>query len=771
MAILNDVVFILMKWKSLYITLIVCSILSYVLLRQVLALATACTASVSPNSISSGATADIVFTINNTDGVDFNWIKITRPSQNFTINSGNASGASGWGSSVTSDSVTFSGGSLGAQNTGSATINVTAGTGVSSQNWTVQVSDDSGGTSFTCSGSLGVAITGAADTTAPSISDVTISNITASQATISWTTSEAASSSLSYGTTTALGATESISSLTTSHSITLQNLSIFTNYYFTVSSTDASGNTSLSSTENFTTASVGQATQTITVTTTITTTTIQTVTPTPTPTPIPDTTVPLITLTTSFDKPFKATPKIFGTARDASSIESIEYSIDNGTSWLPVDTFTKGKVTTPYSFTPSIVDDGNYKILVRAKDTKNNTGYQRGLTLVIDRLPPIYGGMLFSLGPQSLESDENGKMLTIAGVKQKLTISAKGGPTKMEVLTSNMAQSQNKIASQAAVSFDMKQSIDTGLWSSDLIFTKPGQYELLVRAIDGASNMTERLVQPITVLPAGNITTTDRQFIPNATVTVYYQEPVGKQWVVWDGMSYGQENPQLTENDGSYAYFLPPGKYYLTIQAKGQRQAISDIFVLSHSQPITTSFTLNPSRRLRLGTFTLPFIDFSSDTINIENARVSVSSEKTHTLINKEAPQFVLPTTLGTYMDLLSTRGRPTDIIMLSMWAPAALEQITIVDKMYRNRAVGYDTADTVVVAVHDSVSALSIFQKRGGYQMPFVVDTDGVLVEQYHLYGLPTHYFLDAHGVVREVISGVLSKQEIDGHLQKTRK
>jgi len=66
---------------------------------------TACGASVSPSSVVRNTTSDFTFSINNTDSVSYNWIKITRPSASvWTINSGSASG---WSASANSDNVTF----------------------------------------------------------------------------------------------------------------------------------------------------------------------------------------------------------------------------------------------------------------------------------------------------------------------------------------------------------------------------------------------------------------------------------------------------------------------------------------------------------------------------------------------------------------------------------------------------------------------------------------------------------------------------------------
>lgn len=81
------------------------------------------------------------------------------------------------------------------------------------------------------------------DTRAPSISAVSVTSISQTSATVSWQTDEKATSIVEFGTDTNLGQSLGDSrNLVTSHSITLSGLSEGTLYYFQVKSQDAAGN-------------------------------------------------------------------------------------------------------------------------------------------------------------------------------------------------------------------------------------------------------------------------------------------------------------------------------------------------------------------------------------------------------------------------------------------------------------------------------------------------------------------------------------------------
>jgi hypothetical protein len=91
------------------------------------------------------------------------------------------------------------------------------------------------------------------DITAPIITNIQVTSITEISATITWTTNEASNSAVNYTTISTASSTIDIlqSSNTTNHSVTLSGLVSGTTHYFTVSSTDATGNTAESNEQSF----------------------------------------------------------------------------------------------------------------------------------------------------------------------------------------------------------------------------------------------------------------------------------------------------------------------------------------------------------------------------------------------------------------------------------------------------------------------------------------------------------------------------------------
>lgn len=709
----------------------------------------ACTASVTPHDPEANVTVPLIFTINNTDSVEVKWIRVTRPFSGITFSGSELSPP--WYTDWATESLTYryyetsipAGGSI------SPKITVDIGDIVgSSGNWMVQVSDDPvGADPYTCTGDLSFSITGGTDQTAPTISNLVISEISGSLAKFSWTTNENANSLVQYG--IELGSypfSESDSSSTTTHSITIGSLGADTTYYYQVCSTDPTGNQSCSSENSFTTGAAATTTTT-TVTVPVTTTVTSTVTKT-----VKDTRAPVVSISAEFEEPFDQAPIVSGRASDVSGIAVVEYSIDGGENWLPVNFIeSPGGSSTSFEFIPEVFDDGNYEVMVRATDGAGNQRLSKSYTMVIDRLPPLVGGNLVSLGPLVLVPDINGSIVTIAGLQQRITLSTTGGAISVDLLMNSSVSS-------------LPKSIETGLWSGNISFSSPGLYQLKTKSVDGAENKTERMLNSVIVLEPGKILGTETSFVEEAEVRIYYQDPESKVWTLWDGKPFGQVNPQLTNEQGEYRYYLPAGSYYFEIKATGYKKLTSEIFTLSKSTPINADFALERSIGFKIGNFTFSIPDLFTGSAPVDVSLPSnLPSVSLGSLVGKEAPFFALPLITGGRLGVTDMRGKPGVLSFVNTWSPPAIEQISVLNSLAANNPYS-----VLAVAVQERVERVGIFARRGGYTLPVVVDADGELVDEYSVSSLPLHYFLDRKGVVKEVVTGVLSEEEMRERLSE---
>lgn len=581
---------------------------------------------------------------------------------------------------------------------------------------------------------------------AAQISDILVSDVTSSSVKVSWTTDDSADSTVYYGTTTSYGSTASDGTATTSHSVTLTGLSASTTYHYKVKSDSAE-----SGDNTFATPATGESGSNQSGSTTTT------VTATPTPTPLPDRTGPAVSIITKLEKPFLTPPKISGTASDASGVVNVEYSLDDGRNWNAVDVIPNlGAKSVSFTFTPPPLDDDNYKVRVRATDNADarNVGVSQAYTLIIDRLPPAIGGNIISIGPQVLFPNNAGYLLTTTGIKQKITLSAVGGPTQITLSAHPLG------ASSSAQTYELNRNPDNGLWSGILMFANPGIYQLEAKSIDGAGNETVRQINKIAVIEPGRILDPENKGIKDATIKLYYFEEKYQLWRLWDGPSYEQKNPVKTDTDGEFSYLLPPGRYYFEITAGGFRYSVSEIFSIEKPTLINPTFTLKPLKLLfDFGLFKLYFPDFSTNTLPIKLSLPQLPSP-TNSLLEKGAPQMRLKTTDNTYFELFANRGTPLVVSFMNLWTPQTTEQIAALDRISASNFKG------VAVFIGTSLDKATLFKKNGNYKTTIAVDPDGTMIEDYQVNTLPTHYFIDRRGVIKQIITGVLNEEELQSKL-----
>ena len=709
---------------------------------------TGCEGSVSPQAVSSGQGTDLQFQITNNDPSNaITWIEIDTPGGYFTgINSVSAPG---WSSSVDGNNyVTLTGGSIQPGDTFSYTINAQAFNGQSPPAfWYTHISDDpTGSTSNLCDGDFNVQI--AAYGNPPVISNVMLSNLGPHTVTITWDTDVAATGEVDYQDSNG-GSSQTDGTLNGRHSFTLTGLDANAFYHYQLLSDDGHGDVANSGDNTFLT-----PIQPPPVVVPITPPTQVIIVLPPTEVAIKavptETVPPQVTMDTTWSGPVKTPPKVTGIATDNEAVARVEYSTDGGKDWLPVDTADGiGGATVRYSFTPTQLDDGNYQIEVMATDTSGNHAVTQPVTLVVDRLPPQVGELVFSFGPEILTPDANGLTSLIAGSDYHFTTSALGGATSI-IITAHRPSSQTVVSS-----FGLAQSPESGLWAGGLRFSQSGVFELDAASVDGAGNHTTRSLGNVAILPAGKVVDTARTPVTNATVKVYYLEPASKTWVVWDGTPYGETNPQAAPK-GMYSMMVPAGQYYVQASAKGYTTLVTQRFTVNAPTSLTAELALSKAPHVGIGKYqlVLPTISLRPRPIDFEQIHFSAGADP---LIGAKLPTFNLPVLSGGTRRSVELNGRPSVVTLLDTWSPASDDQLQALAKVQTDSDVG-----VYPVFEQESSALAKNYLATAGYDLDGLADPDGVLVEPLHLGVGPEHIFLDRSGHVKKLMVGVLSEATI---------
>ena len=126
------------------------------------------------------------------------------------------------------------------------------------------------------------------------------------------------------------------------------------------------------------------------------------------------------------------------------------------------------------------------------------------------------------------------------------------------------------------------------------------------------------------------------------------------------------------------------------------------------------------------------------------------------------APDFTLPDLGGARVKLSDLRGKKA--VFLNFWAswcPSCQEEMPTLERLYQE----FKPRDLEILAVSiDQVKVdVGRLMKGHGVTFPALLDPDGTVARTYRVTKIPTHYFIDRHGIVqaREVGPKDWSKPE----------
>lgn len=130
----------------------------------------------------------------------------------------------------------------------------------------------------------------------------------------------------------------------------------------------------------------------------------------------------------------------------------------------------------------------------------------------------------------------------------------------------------------------------------------------------------------------------------------------------------------------------------------------------------------------------------------------------------KPAPGFTATTLEGAKLDLGKLRGRPLWLTFGATWCQECRAEFPDIEAAYeRYRSQGLRV---LAVFVQDDRSTIEEYAKRIGLSFPKVDDAGGQIADAYRIAGIPSHFFIDRTGTLRQVRISVLDPQEMDENL-----
>lgn len=130
------------------------------------------------------------------------------------------------------------------------------------------------------------------------------------------------------------------------------------------------------------------------------------------------------------------------------------------------------------------------------------------------------------------------------------------------------------------------------------------------------------------------------------------------------------------------------------------------------------------------------------------------------------AHDFTLPLLDGKTFRLGDYRGKPVMINFFASWCLPCREEMPVIEKIvqeYQPKGVIF-----LGVAVDDTEKKMKDFVARYGVSFPVGLDKTSEIQKTFGLYGIPTTYFIDKHGIINYFHSGTVTEELLQHELDK---
>lgn len=149
--------------------------------------------------------------------------------------------------------------------------------------------------------------------------------------------------------------------------------------------------------------------------------------------------------------------------------------------------------------------------------------------------------------------------------------------------------------------------------------------------------------------------------------------------------------------------------------------------------------------------------------VSADGAAPAASGAAGRPVAGQAAPDFTATASDGSAVSLAALRGRAVWLTFGATWCADCRSEAP--DVQDAAAAASAEVA-TVMVYTGDAPEVVRDYASRLGLTMTAVPDPESAVAGAYRIAGVPTHYFIDREGTVRELVVGVLTREQMDAHL-----
>jgi hypothetical protein len=156
------------------------------------------------------------------------------------------------------------------------------------------------------------------------------------------------------------------------------------------------------------------------------------------------------------------------------------------------------------------------------------------------------------------------------------------------------AETVEAVKEMVLTEFSYADDNNDGVWEAEIQSpVVDGKYE--IKTVVNYKEKKETLSMIMVVDPEGYIykkNGIDETRISNASVSIYWLNPNKKQFELWPGKNFQQDNPQVTDATGKYSFLVPEGEYYMEVVSKDYITYKSESFKVAEGSGVHMNIEL-----------------------------------------------------------------------------------------------------------------------------------------------------------------------------------
>jgi cytochrome c biogenesis protein CcmG, thiol:disulfide interchange protein DsbE len=126
--------------------------------------------------------------------------------------------------------------------------------------------------------------------------------------------------------------------------------------------------------------------------------------------------------------------------------------------------------------------------------------------------------------------------------------------------------------------------------------------------------------------------------------------------------------------------------------------------------------------------------------------------------IGAAAIPFELKTLDGIPLSLTGFRDKPLVLNFFASWCDPCREEMPVINELASQ--AGKDGYNVLGIAVEDARAAVTEYAKESQLIFPIALDLNSTVKRSYRIFGPPATFFIDAQGIIRDVVLGPITPQ-----------